>query len=227
MPLIEIRARVFERQVVRVRRHPGDAGGIVPGLAQRVLNRRVDKATDLTPERELHRMPDQLAGRLDLADDATRPIGSRVEQRRQRRVHVARQELMETAIPDVGDARARRLRELALEADAVLHRRRQLDARRQLHDARRLGREALAGCEGIGIAWIRDHVPELANPVVAHQILNGPGASPVVEHARAAADHGSSISIRRERKRSTIAAKPGGTSGNHLAVASVGIVPAR
>src|SRR5206468_10060840 len=102
---------------------------------QRVLHRRVDKATDLAPERELHRIPDQFAGRLDLANDATCRIRARGIPRRWRRVHVTRQELMETAIPDVGDARARRLRELTLEADAVLQRRWQLDARRQLHDA--------------------------------------------------------------------------------------------
>ena len=185
---VEIGARVLERQIVRVRRHPSDAAGVVIRAAEAVLRRSVEQPRHLTAQRELHRCGVERARRFDLPDDAVRSVGPRGEIGRRRRVHVARAEHVDPLRADERDRHRRPRAQLPFDADAVLQYVGNGHVVGEADEARRLGAGGRIE-DRVRIRRVGDDVALQVQAVVPQHVEDRAGPGSIVEDAGAASNH--------------------------------------
>src|SRR5262249_29540378 len=131
----EVGRTVLAREVVRVRRHPVDAGRVVPRPAQAVLHGAVEVLGRLATEGYVETDRPRYSGGFDLPDLTVGSIGPRGVGRWRRRIHIARSELIVPARAVQVECDCRLRSELTLQPDAVVQQERDGDVRCKAHEA--------------------------------------------------------------------------------------------
>src|SRR5215510_10162179 len=196
MTLVKISPRPLARQIIIIGRARIDSAGVAISAPKVVLDGPVEVAGDPPAHHQFQHVRLGESRRFDLpqqADDGVRPLHIAG----QRRVDVARAELLDAARVDVVRAGRQRFGELTLHAHVELKRVERSQVEREPDDTSGLIGEDASGREWVRVARIvKIHLAQ-SLPVKAQLVGDGENAGAVVKDPRAAAQYRLALFARR------------------------------